>query len=164
MALKNWVLHRYRQDGGDDSNADAEPQYEEVTSTNGLPVQIVGPVSELVPSVAAVALQSHPITQVTAKLEKATPGAVRHFFVTNENATKRWFNLHNKATLPVAAEVPLQTWTIPGGTATNPGYVEFTFSPGAPFDVGIGWSISTARGVFTNSATASEHEVHIEVV
>ena len=42
MPMKNWVAHRFRQDGGDQSDGDANPTYEEVTATNGLPVQIVG--------------------------------------------------------------------------------------------------------------------------
>lgn len=164
MPERNWVMHRFRQDGGDDPTGDAEPQTLEVTSTNGLPVQIVGAGVSPLPSASALNAsgQSHPLTQVTAKLEKATPGNVLHFFVTNTNAAVRYFNIHNKATIPVATDIPVQAWTIPAGTATAPGYVEFVFAYGAPMSVGIGWSISTARAVFTDSATASEHEVHME--
>ena len=42
MPTKNWVTHRFRQDGGDQSDGDSDPQYEEVTGTNGLPVQLAG--------------------------------------------------------------------------------------------------------------------------
>lgn len=42
MPMKNWVTHRFRPDGGDQSDGDSDPVYEEVTNTNGLPVQVVG--------------------------------------------------------------------------------------------------------------------------
>lgn len=42
MAAKNWAALRFRAEGGDDPNADAEPQFLEVTNLEGLPVRVVG--------------------------------------------------------------------------------------------------------------------------
>ena len=104
-----------------------------------------------------------PVTSVvTAASIKASAGNVLKFHITNDNAAVRWFQLHNKASIPLATEAPLQTWKVPAGSATVPGYVEFEFKFGAAFSTGIGWAISTAQGVFTDAATASEHTVHVE--
>lgn len=120
-----------------------------------------------VPSASSGAASSQytPVTSVvTAAAVKASAGNVLHFLVTNANASARWFQLHNKATIPLATEVPIHSFIIPGGSATQPGYVEFTYSYGAPFATGIGVAVSTTQGTFTDAATASDHTVHLEYI
>lgn len=101
---------------------------------------------------------------VTKANVKTTPGSVFSIRVTNANAALRYFQLHNKASAPAAAETALDYFLLPAGTATNP-YVlelEYTFfSSSEYFSLGIGWAISTTATTFTDSATASEHNVRI---
>lgn len=104
---------------------------------------------------------------VTKANVKASAGNVYSLRITNENAAARYFQLHNKATAPAAAETALRYWKIPGGTATVPGVLELDntyFSPSQYHTTGIGWAISTVSTTFTDSATASEHNVDINYV
>jgi hypothetical protein len=90
---------------------------------------------------------------VTAKFSKASAGTVQGFTATNANAAIRYFQLHNKATIPLATEVPLISLAVPAlGSLT----VEFP-GPGHTFGTGIGWAWSTTVGTFTDAATANEH-------
>ena len=113
---------------------------------------------------AAATSQYHPLVTPTTLTIKQGDSNLLHFFVTNDNAAVRYLLFHDKATAPVATDVPIQAWLIPAGTATSPGYVEFAFNYGAPFALGLSFSISTTRTTFTNSATASEHTIHCEYV
>ena len=110
----------------------------------------------------AAASTYHPITQVTKASVKGSAGNVFKFRATNENAAVRYIQLHNKATAPAATDVPVLSWKIPAGTATTPGYVEFEFVYGEAFATGIGIAVSTTQATFTDSATASEHELFVE--
>lgn len=98
---------------------------------------------------------------VTKANVKATPGMVYRFFVTNTNAAARYFQLHNKATAPAAAETAQRYFVIPAGTAAQPAILELMFDYGVNFTTGIGWAISTTASTFTDSATASDHMVDI---
>lgn len=101
---------------------------------------------------------------VTKANIKNTPGNVYALRITNINAAVRYFQLHNKASAPVATEVPQLSFMIPAGTATAPAILEIDMSWFAlyeNFSLGIGWAISTTRGTFTDSATASEHGVDV---
>ncbi len=124
----------------------------------------VGTVTE-VPSAASGAAASvySPVTSaVTAANIKNAAGNVFKVTVTNENAAARWFQLHNKATIPLATEVPQRSWKIPAGTANNPGWFEFEFKYANAFATGIGFAISTTQATFTDAATAAEHQKTIE--
>lgn len=98
---------------------------------------------------------------VTKKSVKASAGAVGHIYVTNENAAARYFQLHNKASAPAATEVPLRSYLIPGGaSAAIPAILDKQLY--SYHSTGVAWAISTTMLTFTDSATASEHDVIIE--
>lgn len=101
------------------------------------------------------------ITQVTKANIKASAGVVKSIFISNANAALRYFQLHNKATAPAGADVPLISVPIGAGTATNPQEMvlgtDFFNDAGVSFSTGIGWAISTTYATFTDSATASDH-------
>ena len=87
--------------------------------------------------------------------------------MSNINAAIRYFQLHNKATIPLATEVPLKSFVIPAGTATQPGVVEIDsswFAPTLRHTTGIGWAVSTTAGTFTDAATASDHTTSVNYV
>lgn len=108
------------------------------------------------------------LTLVTKANVKATAGNVFSVHVTNDNAAVRYFQLHNKATAPAAAEVPVEVFKIPAGTANNPGVLSLDESHfargGSHFTTGIGFAVSTTLATFTDSATASEHIVNIKYI
>ena len=131
------------------------------------PTAVYGTVDTIsTPTAAATAASSqyHPLTTVTAVNLQATQTNLLHFLVTNANAAVRYAQFHNKSTTPVATNVPVMSYLIPAGTATVPGFVEFQFDPGAQFGMGLGFSLSTTQGTFTNSATATDHTVHVEFI
>ncbi len=104
---------------------------------------------------------------VTKANVKASPGNVYSIRITNANAAIRYFQLHNKASTPVAAETAQQYFLIPAGTATQPAVLELTindFAPSEYFITGIGWAISTTAATFTDSATATDHIVNVRFV
>jgi len=111
---------------------------------------------------AASSVYSPVSSAVTAAVIKASAGNALHIYATNANAAVRWFQLHNKATIPLATEVPQRSFLIPAGSATVPGYVEFCFKFADQFTAGIGFAISTTQGTFTDSATAADHTKHVE--
>lgn len=101
------------------------------------------------------------LTQVTKAVVKSSAGNVFSAFISNANAAIRFFQLHNKATAPAAADVPIYSFPVPAGTANAPGTLildqPFFTVRGSNFATGIGWAISTTYATFTDSATASEH-------
>lgn len=106
-------------------------------------------------------------TAITKANIKSTAGNVFSFRITNANAAPRYFQLHNKASAPAAAEVPIEYFLVPAGTANQPGVVEVdtTFlAPSSYFSLGIGWAISTTAATFTDSATATDHLTHVRYV
>jgi hypothetical protein len=100
---------------------------------------------------------------VTKANVKTSTGRVRGFIVTNANAAVRYFQLHNKATAPVATDVPDMWFLLPAGTAAAPSRViideSFLGTPGRQLSTGMGWSVSTTAATFTDSATAGDHTV-----
>lgn len=108
------------------------------------------------------------ITQVTKANIKASTGNVFSIYISNANAAVRYFQLHNKATVPLATEVPIYSIPVPAGTANNPGVVildqGFFSNSGHNFATGIGWAISTTMATFTDSATNTEHIAVIHYV
>ncbi|MGE0126680.1 MAG: hypothetical protein AB7U82_01150 [Blastocatellales bacterium] len=106
------------------------------------------------------------MTQVTKRNSKAAAGNVFGFYVTNDNAAVRYFQIHNKASAPAATEVPVLSFKIPAGTANNPGELkigrDILGEAGHYLSTGVSWAISTTYGTFTDSATASEHIVALK--
>lgn len=101
---------------------------------------------------------------VTKANVKTTPGNVYSIRVTNANAAVRYFQLHNKATAPAAAETAQQYFLLPAGTAAQPSVLELGtewFMPSEYFTTGIGWAISTVAATFTDSATTTDHTVTV---
>lgn len=98
---------------------------------------------------------------VTKANIKASQGRYRAIIITNTNVAARYFQMHNKATAPVATEVPDMYFLIPAGTAAAPARLEigetFFGSPGRQLSAGIGWAISTTPTTFTDAATAGDH-------
>lgn len=93
---------------------------------------------------------------------KGSAGYVMSVYVTNKNAAVRFLQLHNKASAPASAEVPVLSLPIPAGTANNPGVLHLTDSffgvGGRPFTTGIGIGISTAEASYT-AATNTDHDI-----
>lgn len=104
-----------------------------------------------------------PMTQVTKANIKSSAGNVHSAYISNDSATVRYFQIHNKATAPAAADVPLMSIKIPAGSANNPGtlFLDETFFLGKYCTLGIGWAVSTTFATFTDSATNTEHIVEI---
>lgn len=94
---------------------------------------------------------------------KTASGRVRAIRITNTNAAARYFQLHNKATAPVATDVSDMYFIIPAGTAASPGILDlrtdFFGDTGRAYTTGIGWAVSTTASAFTDLATAADHTV-----
>lgn len=95
---------------------------------------------------------------------KASPGSLLSVYASNINAAIRYLLLHNKASAPAGADVPLMAFPIPAGSSTAPASIildgDFWGAAGFYFSTGLGWAISTTGATFTDSATASEHYVN----
>lgn len=98
---------------------------------------------------------------LTTKLISPNPAYLVRVVFINRNAAVRFGNIHNKNTLPVATNVPALSLPIPGGTANNPGVLSIELGETWFLNVGLGWSISTVEGIFTDAATVTEHTVHL---
>jgi len=98
---------------------------------------------------------------VTAANIKAGTGNVFSLTVRNANAAARFLQLHNKATIPLATEVPLLSFFLPASSGVVTIGSNFFPLSGINFTIGIGWAVSTTEGTFTNSATAAEHSLQI---
>lgn len=88
-------------------------------------------------------------------------------YAINRNAAVRYFQIHNKSSAPAAGETPVISLPIPAGTTNNPGILQLDsswFSSSERVETGLGWAISTTQSTFTDSATASDHSVHIRYV
>lgn len=96
--------------------------------------------------------------------------SVYALIASNGNAAVRFFQLHNKATAPVATDVPIisipvfpnQTVAIPNGVLQGIPVSSSTGveSPGI-FPLGLGWAWSTTMATFTDAATATDHSTHV---
>jgi len=104
----------------------------------------------------------------TKNASKGSAGNVFAAIFTNANAAVRYAQLHNKATAPVATDVPIYSLPIPAGTANAPGMLRLNEEDfghgGKQFVTGVGWAISTTVGTFTDAATAADHTVHVHYV
>lgn len=103
---------------------------------------------------------------VTKKVVKSSPGIVKEVIATNTNAAARWFQLHNKATAPVATDVPFRFYPLPAGSAAQPTVLELyeeNLDGGEELSAGVSWAISTTPGTFTDAATAADHTVSVRI-
>ena len=121
------------------------------------------PVMSGVYSVSAAAAWS---TAASAGL-KAIPGIFFGAYVTNQNAALRYFQIFNSSASPATNAVPVWSFPIPAGSATNPGVLQlpnlFFGMNGYYLNTGVAWGISTARATFT-AATPTDHDVNIQYV
>lgn len=98
---------------------------------------------------------------------KATAGNVFAVTASNVNAAVRYLQLHNKASAPANPDVPIYSFPIPAGSATNPVSVtmdeRFFGQAGKHFTTGIAIGISTTNATYT-AATAADHNHHTHYV
>jgi hypothetical protein len=80
--------------------------------------------------------------------------------VTNANAARRWFQLHDTGGAPMATDVPKYSFAVAPSAPLVIGH-EFFTGKGSSFVTGIGWAWSTTPGAFTDAATAADHTTHI---
>lgn len=92
----------------------------------------------------------------TAANLKGTTGNVFSCYATNTNAAVRYFQIHNKATIPLAGEAPVYSFLIPASGGMIVIGNDFFGAPGVNLSLGIGYAISTAAGTYT-AATAGDH-------
>lgn len=95
------------------------------------------------------------IGAAAAGVIKASSGNVFSISCINTNAAVRYFQLHNKATIPLSTEVPVYCFTVPAAGAIVIGE-DFFNRNGLNFVTGIGYAISTTFLTYT-AATAAEH-------
>ncbi len=94
---------------------------------------------------------------------KATPGNLLSIVATNKNAAVRYLQVHNKASAPAGADVPVLSLPIGAGTANNPGILtlgrDVLGQGGKYLSTGIAMGISTAEATFT-AATTTDHDYY----
>ncbi len=90
---------------------------------------------------------------------KASAGNLASLHVTNENAAVRFLMLFDKASAPIAADVPVLIFRIPIGTFQLIG--EDFFGPnGSYFATGIAWGITSTDGNYVVAGpAAADHTV-----
>lgn len=168
------MLLAVRKDTAAALSADADYHVLEVNSTGGLYVSeqsmpgyedgsalVAGVLQKPVSSATYAPSRDVDFGTVIAKSVKGSAGNVYAICVENRNAVVRYFQLHNKATIPLSTEVPILSIPIPAGTTNNPGMLILDsawFAPSERFATGIGWAISTTLATYT-AATANEHSV-----
>jgi hypothetical protein len=121
-------------------------------NTNGVYAEVIKP---LATSTYAPTLATG-LGVATKANVKASAGNVLSVRVSNANAAARFLLLHNKATAPVATDVPLYAFYLPPASTIEIG-AGFFVGSGGFFSTGIGWAISTTAATFTDSATAADH-------
>lgn len=86
---------------------------------------------------------------------KASAGNVFSLCVHNLNVAARYAQLHNKASAPAAAEVPLLTFLVPASSMLLLGR-DFFGDWGVHFSTGIAFGFSTTEGTYTAGAGADQ--------
>lgn len=121
--------------------------------------QLVGQASGAVPALPSTATASPSryanLGGDPAVLVKAAGGNVFSATCHNENAAARYFQLHNKATVPLATEIPLYTFLVPAGAQIIVG-TDFFTANGAHFTNGIGFAFSTTKDTYTAATGADQ--------
>lgn len=100
---------------------------------------------------------------VTAAVVEDSRCQVMAIRVTSINAGIRYWQVHDKATIPLSTEVPVIWFPLPAGTATAPATLELDerwFQNSVWSTNGLGWAFSTTSTTYT-AATAADHTVTI---
>lgn len=94
----------------------------------------------------------------------AVPTMLKSISATNANAALRYLQVFNLTAAPTSgSSVPIFSWVLPAGSATVPSFYGKEFDgAGKYMSTGLSWAISTTKAVYTNGATASEHQVNGE--
>lgn len=93
---------------------------------------------------------------------KASAGNVFSVSAYNTNAAARFIQLHNTATVPAGAAVPLVSHLVPAGTEVILGE-DFFSAAGLNFTTGIAFAMSTTLATYT-AATAGEGFVELHYI
>lgn len=125
------------------------PQYED--NTNGVGAMVIKP---LAVSTYSPTLFTNYGANATLNV-RAAPGNVYSLYCDNLNAGVRYLQLHNTATTPAGAAVPLMTFKIPA-TSTLVLGTEFFSQAGMNFSTGIAFAFSTTEGTYTAGAAADQ--------
>ena len=122
-----------------------------VDNTNGVGAMVIKP---LAVSTYSPTLFTNFGANATLNV-KATPGNVYSVYCNNLNAAVRYLQLHNTATTPAGAAVPLMTFKIPA-TSTLVLGTDFFSLAGENFSTGIAFAFSTTEGTYTAGAAADQ--------
>lgn len=157
-----------RGDAQLDVNANVKVTQATLLAGEDIPNNVLGVLSKPIASSSYSPSRYTELTQVTKANIKASTGNVVSIFCSNINAAVRYFQIHNKATAPVATDVPAYSFPIAAGSSTVPTILklgtEFFTDAGVNFSAGIGWAISTTYATFTDSATNTEHVAVVNYV
>lgn len=93
---------------------------------------------------------------------KASTGNVFALYCNNENASDRFVQLHNTATVPAPAATPVYTFRVPATGDVLIGTDFFTNS-GASFTTGIAFAFSTTKDTYT-AATAADQSTLVHYI
>lgn len=93
---------------------------------------------------------------------KASAGNVFSVYHHNLNAAARYFQIHNTATVPGGAAVPLMTFLVPAGASIVLGE-DFFSQAGLNFTTGIAFAHSTTEGTYT-AGTAGDQFTQIQYI
>lgn len=89
---------------------------------------------------------------------KATTGNVFSLYCFNANAATRYLQLHDTATVPAGAAVPLYSFPVYAGLFTLIGE-DFFSAAGANFATGIAFAFSTTQATYTAGTAADQNTV-----
>ena len=86
---------------------------------------------------------------------KASAGAVYKIYCYNKNAATRFFQIHNKATAPVNADVPVEVFPVAGNSAL---IIDIAFfgASGRACNTGVAWAFSTTETTLTLGTAADQ--------
>lgn len=95
-----------------------------------------------------------------AEVVKAERTTVMSVLCINDNASTRYLQLHNKKTVPQAADVPVYTFLVPGSGMTIIG-TDFFGPEGSLFTTGLSMAFSTTKNTYTaGTGTEATTTVH----
>jgi hypothetical protein len=129
------------------------PAYED--NSNGVAAMMIKPLA----SAAYSSLLFQNLGANATLNVKASAGNVFSVKCHNLNAASRYFQLHNTATVPGGAAVPLMTWLVPAGSEIVIG-TDFFTQAGLHLNTGIAFAFSTTEATYT-AGTAGDQMTHV---
>ncbi len=93
---------------------------------------------------------------------KPSTGNILSIYARNVSGSDRWIQLHNTATVPAGAAVPIFSFYVPAGGVTERG-TEFFTQAGVNGSNGWAFACSTTEGTYT-AATATDHFTYIQYI